>query len=203
MKLEMWFEFASPYSYMAAYRIEAMLAKSPLELVWQPFLLGPIFQLKTGGATVFQPTTSAQARYHRRDVERLCTDYDIPLRWPSIFPRASVLASRVALLASQEGWGAEFVKAIYRANFVDDRDIRTEEVVSNVLQELGRAGEALIARASEPAIKGQLRQQVDRAVTLGIFGAPTFLLNGASSEIFWGNDRLEQAIRWALRPGGP
>ncbi|MEJ8850029.1 2-hydroxychromene-2-carboxylate isomerase [Variovorax rhizosphaerae] len=194
--LEFWYDFASPYSYIAASRIATLAYKVPLRICWRPFLLGPIFKRRSGGASAFQNPDDSERRYRRRDVERLCEQYDIPLRWPSVYPRGSLLASRIALLAANEGWCGEITRAFFHANFFDDRDIGSESVARELLTCLGKDADAILAEATSAANKERLAMQVEEAIARGIFGAPSFLTGG---ELFWGSDRLEQAIEWATR----
>ena len=129
-----------------------------------------------------------------RDLQRTCESVGIPLRQPSVFPRNSVLAARVALLAAEEGWAPAFTRAIYSASFGEDRSIETRDEVARVLNTLGRDAKDTCERAESPQRKPLLRAQTERAMALGIFGAPTFFVG---TEMFWGNDRLEQAVAWA------
>jgi len=101
-QLEFWYDFASPYSYIAAARICGLAPELRARFVWKPFLLGPIFKMKSGGVSAFhnQKPGPSEKRYRRRDVERLCERYGLPLRWPTAYPRGSLLATRVALIAA-------------------------------------------------------------------------------------------------------
>jgi 2-hydroxychromene-2-carboxylate isomerase len=112
-------------------------------------------------------------------------------------PRNSVLAARVALIGADEGWIAPFSRAIYTANFADDRDIGDGAVVADVLDGLGLPGRALCARAVEADQRPRLRRQTEAAEALGIFGAPSFVRLG---ELFFGGDRLAQALAWRGSP---
>ncbi|HZP42121.1 MAG TPA: 2-hydroxychromene-2-carboxylate isomerase [Candidatus Binatia bacterium] len=162
-------------------------------LAWKPFLLGPIFQVQGWNDSPFN-LYPAKGRYMWRDVERVCAKHGLPFRRPTRFPRNGLLAARVACLVADEPWAADVVLAVYRANFVDDRDIADPAVVTAILDALGRPGAALVARATAPETKARLRRQTEEAAALGIFGAPTFVVGG---ELFWGNDRLEDALAWA------
>jgi 2-hydroxychromene-2-carboxylate isomerase len=195
--LEFWFDFASPYSYLAAARIERFVAGTSVRVEWRPFLIGPILARRPDRPSPFQGAPPAQARYRRRDVERWCEREGIPLRWPSTYPRGSLLATRVALIAADEGWCPDFARAVYRANFAEDRDIGAAGTVAALIEELGRAAADLLARATTEEHKARLAREVERAAGKGIFGAPSFL---AGDELFWGNDRLEAAIEWAAGP---
>jgi 2-hydroxychromene-2-carboxylate isomerase len=191
--LEVWFEFASTYSYPAIARVEDVARAAGVDPTWRPFLLGPIFQSQGWSDSPFN-LYPAKGRYMWRDLERLAASGGIPFRRPSVFPRNGVLAARVALLAADEGWCGPFARAVYAANFAEDRDIGAREVIGAVLAQLGRDPGDVFARAEEPQRKLRLREQTARAGELGIFGAPSFVTRG---ELFWGNDRLEQALAWS------
>ena len=195
--LEFWFEFASTYSYPAAMRIEALAHEKEISVIWKPFLLGPIFQQQGWTDSPFN-VYPAQGRYMWRDLERICADWGIPLRRPSVFPRNSVLAARVACCFASEPWLPEFTRQVFRANFADDLDISQREVIEACLDRVGVPGAERIEQALTPTNKDVLRSQTERAVAIGIFGAPTFIVD---REMFWGNDRLERAIAWCKLPG--
>lgn len=193
--LEFWFEFASTYSYPAAMRIEAMAQRAGIAVTWQPFLLGPIFQRQGWNDSPFN-LYPVHGRYMWRDVQRLCADLGLPWRQPSVFPRHSVLAARVACVGVAEPWLPAFIRRVFQANFVDDLDISRADIIQTCLDEMGLSGAEIINHALTPANKAQLRSQTERAVALGLFGAPTFIVG---QELFWGNDRLESALAWANR----
>jgi 2-hydroxychromene-2-carboxylate isomerase len=195
--IEFWYEFASPYSYLAAARIERLVAGTAIRLDWRPFLLGPILAQRAHDPSPFQNPTAAQRRYRWRDVQRLCAAETLPLRLPSAYPRNGLLAARVALIAVAEGWGPAFTRAVYHANFAEDRDIATREVIAAIVAALGQEPGAVLERAERAENKARLKAQGDGAIRRGIFGAPSFLIG---DELFWGNDRLEAALAWALAP---
>jgi len=196
--LGFWFEFGSTYSYPAAERVEVVAAEHGLAVEFRPFLLGPIFSEQGWNDSPFN-LYPAKGRYMWRDLERVCDEEGLPLRRPSEFPRNGLLAARVACAAQGEPWLPGFVRAVYRANFVEDREISTPEVIAEVLQSVGQDPTQRLERAASPETKNALRVQTSQAVGLGIFGAPSFLAGG---ELFWGNDRLEAACRF-LADGPP
>jgi len=196
--LQLWFEFASTYSYPAVQRVEALAAGQGVRVAWRPFLLGPIFRSQGLADSPFN-LFPVKGRYMWRDLERLCGKYGLPFRRPSVFPRPSLLAARVACAAEAEPWCGDFVRAVYRASFADDRDIASAETIVALLDALEQPGSALVEAAAAPAAKERLRAQTDQASALGIFGAPTSVVGG---ELFWGNDRLEDAVAWAVGRGG-
>lgn len=191
-KLDFWFDFASTYSYIAAMRIEQLCADRGVVLTWKPFLLGPIFELQGWNDSPFN-INERRGRYMWRDMERLTGKYRIPWQKPTVFPRNSVLAARVACAASDEPWCGNFIRRAFRANFAEDRDISDRAVVDRLLAETGGSG--WIARAEAPNMRGMLRENVSRAIELGIFGAPNCVVN---LELFWGEETLEDALDWAI-----
>jgi 2-hydroxychromene-2-carboxylate isomerase len=189
MTLEFWFEFASTYSYLAADRIEARAAAAGVRVVWRPFLLGPIFARQGWSNSPFN-LYAAKGRYMWRDLERLAAEAGLPFQRPSEFPRNGLLAARVATAAEGEAWLPDFVRRVYRANFAEDRDIADPAVLRALVPE------EWLARAAAPEVKGRLRARTEEAEGRGIFGAPSFLVG---EELFWGNDRLDQALAFASR----
>jgi 2-hydroxychromene-2-carboxylate isomerase len=194
-RLEFWFEFASTYSYPAALRAADAADAAGVAIVWRPFLLGPIFAAQGWRDSPFN-LYPVKGRYMWRDLERICARHDVPFRPPSVFPRNGLLAARVALVGSAEAWGPDFVRAVYAANFAEDREISEPSVIDAILDGLGVDAAGVRARALSADNKAALRAQTERAAALGIFGAPSFLVDG---ELFWGNDRLDDAIAWARR----
>jgi 2-hydroxychromene-2-carboxylate isomerase len=193
MKVDFWFEFGSTYSYPAALRIEALAAERGVAVRWRAFLLGPIFGEQGWNDSPFN-LYPAKGRYMWRDLERVCSAQGLPFRRPSQFPRNGLLAARVACRFAEEPWLPEFVRAVYRANFADDLEISKPAVVADCIAGTGEDPEALLEEAQSPESKARLRTRTEDAARLGIFGAPSFLVG---DELFWGNDRLEDALAWA------
>ena len=201
--MEFWFEFASTYSYLAAMRIETVAAARGVPVTWRPFLLGPLFQ-KQGWNDSPYNLNPARGRYMWRDIERHCEKNGLPFRKPSVFPRRSILPARLACVGHDQAWLPEFARSVFRANFGDDRDIEDPVLMRELLRQSGAAADetgagAILERATAQETKDLLRAETDRAWSLGIFGAPTFVVAG---ELFWGNDRLEEALDWHARAAG-
>ena len=194
--IEFWFEFGSTYSYPTALRIERMVRAAGLEVTWRPFLLGPIFKEQGWNDSPFN-LYPAKGRYMWRDLERICADLAIPLRKPTTFPRNSLLAARLACWFQAESWIPEFIRQVYLANFGRDRDISEAKELLSILEGLNQPP-TLLSVAESSEAKAKLRAQTAHAQVLGIFGAPSFVVE---QELFWGNDRLEAAIAWAQRKG--
>jgi 2-hydroxychromene-2-carboxylate isomerase len=168
---------------------------SGVEVVWCPFLLGPVFLSLGWNDSPFN-IYPPKGRYMWRDLARLCDKYSLPFELPSHFPRNGLLAARVAVAADGQEWLPGFVRAVSRANFGEDRDIGDEAVIRAILLEQGVESDAWLAATRSDGVKSALHRQTERATELGIFGAPTFLVG---DEMFWGNDRLEDALAWACR----
>jgi 2-hydroxychromene-2-carboxylate isomerase len=196
MNVQFWFEFASTYSYPAAMRFERLAAERGVAVSWRAFLLGPIFGAQGWNDSPFN-IYPVKGRYMWRDLERICSADGIPLRHPSQFPRNGLLAARVATCFADAPWVGAFVRAVYRANFAEDADISAPETVARCLSCAGKDPAALIALAQSSESKERLRAQTDEAIRIGIFGSPMFVVG---EELFWGNDRLEDALRWARSP---
>jgi 2-hydroxychromene-2-carboxylate isomerase len=192
--LQFWFDLASTYSYVAALRIEQACARTSVPLVWKPFLLGPIFSQQLGISDSPFNANPVRGRYMWRDLERLCAKYGLSWRRPSVFPRSSVLAARVACAGATEGWGPQFVRAAFRANFAEDRDIADPATLSGLLAEVAVEPSPTLERAVSPEVRAGLRANTAEAMQIGIFGAPSFVVSG---ELFFGQDRLEDAVEWA------
>lgn len=154
-------------------RIGAVAQAAGADVIWRPFLLGPIFAEQGWDDSPFNihPT---KGRYMWRDLERLCEDYKLDVKRPSTFPRSGLAAARVACIASVDGWCAEFTRAVFSANFAQDRDIADVDVLADILSDLGRDPAAIMEASKAPTNKGRLRSQTEDAKRRGIFGAPSF-----------------------------
>ncbi len=191
--LEFWFEFGSNYSYLSVMRIEAMANAAGVSVAWKPFLLGPIFRElgMDNSPFVLNPV---KGRYAWRDVERQASKYALAFNKPSQFPRVALLPMRVALLGANESWISAFCKRVMLQNFVDDVDINDIDNVRRALTGLVQDPEAILRAAQGDDNKARLRAQTEEALRRGLFGAPTFMVG---EEMFWGNDRMEDAITYA------
>jgi 2-hydroxychromene-2-carboxylate isomerase len=198
-EIEFWFELASTYSYVAALRVQAAAAGVGARILWRPFLLGPLFTEQQGIKDSPFNVNPVRGRYMWRDVERLCAKEGLAWRKPSVFPRNSTLAARVALVGADEPWGPDFVRAVYTANFAKDQDISSRAVLEELLAQVGADAQAVLAQAETPENKLRLREQTTRAAQLGIFGAPNFIVNG---ELFFGQDRLDDALQFLTSTAG-
>jgi 2-hydroxychromene-2-carboxylate isomerase len=190
--LEFWYDFASTYSYLAAMRIEDAAARAGITVSWHPFLLGPIFKAQ-GWATSPFNLYPVKGRYMVRDIERIAKKRRLEFHLPQPFPANSLAAARLALLGVDEGWVSPFSRAVFHAEFVQQADISDRNVLATILANIGRDPLRYLQRLEDQRLKERLRLQTETAMARGIFGAPTFICTG---ELFWGDDRLEDALEW-------
>jgi 2-hydroxychromene-2-carboxylate isomerase len=190
--IEFWFDFGSNYSYLSVMRV----VSRGIDVVWRPFLLGPIFQSFGWNNSPFV-LQKEKGEYVWRDMARQCTKYGIPWRMPTEFPRLGVLPLRIMLVAEGQPWAGEFARRVMLRNFHLDRDIQSNEAMTSVLVDLGLPAAEILAAATSDTIKARLREQTETAKARKIFGAPTFFAWG---EMFWGNDRLDDALSCASDP---
>src|SRR5262249_12481967 len=194
--VDFWFEFASTYSYPAAMRISPLAEAAGGAVGWRPFMLGPIFKAQ-GWATSPFNLFPAKGRNMWRDLERTCDTLGLPFVRPTIFPRNTLLAARVALVGLAEAWGEDYCRAIYRAEFGEGQAIEGSEAIATVLAGLGLHAGPVLDRAQQNATMRHLPADPELREGFGLFGSPSFV--AADGELFWGNDRQEAALNWASR----
>lgn len=192
-RVEIWFEFASTYSYPAVMRVGREAAARGVGLIWRPFLLGPIFKAQGWADTPFN-AIEAKGRYMWRDVARICAGRGLAFARPDPFPQPSLLAARVATALPQAQREA-FARAVYVAEFGEGRQIGHAQVIAGLLTDIGADADEVLALAAGEETKRRLREETETAIAAGVFGAPSFVC--ADGELFWGDDRLERALDWA------
>jgi 2-hydroxychromene-2-carboxylate isomerase len=192
--LEFFYDFISPYSYLASVRVEAIAARTGATLRWRPFLLGAVHKAK---GVIAPYLVEAKQRYMLDDLDRWARRLGVGLHWPEPFPFSPILALRAGLAAEAAGQLVPYTHAVYRARWADRRDIADPAVLTAVLTEAGLDGAALVAAA--PNFKEALTRQTQEAIDRGAFGAPACFVG---DELFIGNDRLdfvEEALSAASR----
>ena len=196
--LDFYFDFSSPYGYLMSEKIDAVAARHGRKVRWHPILLGIIF--KATGSAPLTLQNPAKAAYSIHDFERSARFMGIPYRHPSRFPLATQNAARAYYwLHGQDcALARQFAHAVYRALFVDDQDISAPEAVIEIAAKLGVDRSNLENALQSPEIKARLKDEVDNALKIGVFGSPYVLIDG---EAFFGADRLPQIERW-LETGG-
>ena len=193
--IDFYFDFSSPYGYLASRKIEALASAHSRTVNWRPILLGVAFKA-TGGAPL--PQIPIKGAYAMRDFLRSARFHGIPYQQPTTFPVPTTAAVRAFywLQERDPAKAVELAKALYNAYFTEDFDISKPENVAQVAAKLGVKTEELNAGLNDPAIKEKTRHEVDAAIAKGVFGSPYVVVDG---EPFWGMDRLEQAERWLAK----
>lgn len=182
---EFWYDFSSPFSYLASTQIEGLAARAGAQAVWRPFLLGGLFKM-IGGPDVPMLTWPDPKRQHAlRDMQRHADLYAVPFRWPTRFPMSTVTALRMALAAG-EGL-VPLSHAIFRAYWGEDRDISDPGELARLAESVGLPA-SLVDRAKDQDAKDALRRVTEQAKERGFFGAPTFTVGDLT---FWGQDRMD------------
>lgn len=195
--IDFYFDFSSPYGYLAAERIEALAGRHGRSVAWRPFLLGAVYK-QTGGRPLVE--LPLKGDYSRHDMQRSAREHGIPLTFPAAFPFASVAACR-AVYWLQDGdatAGGALVGSLYRRAFAEGGDAATAEGVLAVAESLGLDRPALAAALQDERVKQRTKEQVEAAIARGVFGSPFLFVD---DEPFWGADRLEMVDRWLSRGG--
>jgi 2-hydroxychromene-2-carboxylate isomerase len=186
--IDFYFDFASPYGYLAAEKIEPLAAKHGRGVTWRPTLLGAVFKI-TGGKPL--PEWPLKGEYAKRDFLRSARFHDVPFKLPSQFPVGTVSACR-AFYASPKDKQVLLAKALYRAYFTQNVNIGEADNVLRVAASLG-----LKPDLSDSSLKEKTKSEVDAAIARGVFGSPYIVVD---NEPFWGIDRFDQLERWLAKP---
>lgn len=195
--IDFWFDFSSPYGYIAAERVDEVAARHGRSVTWRPILLGPVFKA-VGTAPL--ATLPIKGEYAKRDFARMARYHKVPFRLPEKFPVGTQVAARAFYLISDSdpARARDFALLAYRAYFAEGRDIADAAVVMDLVAAAGADAAAIAEPLKGDAIKERVRAEVERAMKAGVFGSPHFVVDG---EPFWGVDRLPLLDEW-LRTGG-
>ncbi|MBI4189652.1 MAG: 2-hydroxychromene-2-carboxylate isomerase [Betaproteobacteria bacterium] len=190
--IDFYFDYSSPYGYIAAMKIDDLAARHARIVNWKPILLGAVFKV-TGAQPL--PSLPLKGDYARRDIARSARFHGIRINHPSKFPIATQAPARAFYWLNDRdpALARKLAKILYQAYFVEDRDISSPEVTAGVAATLGLKRDEVLAAMAEPAIKERVRTETDAAIKLGVFGSPYIVIDGES---FWGVDRFDQIERW-------
>ena len=195
-RLEFWFEFASTYSYLSAMRLPGLAQAAGVDVVWRPFLLGPIFNSQGWKTSPFN-IYHAKGNYMWRDMARRADRLGLGFHRPDPFPQNSLLAARVAQAAPEGAAKGAFCQNVYLMEFAEAQDISEPDVIA-ACAGMAKLPDGIFDAAQGDENKHALRLATEEAGRRGIFGAPSFTVG---DELFWGDDRLEDALEWAARDG--
>jgi 2-hydroxychromene-2-carboxylate isomerase len=195
--IDFYFEFASPYGYLASTRIDALAERHGRAVAWRPIMLGAAFK-ETGARPLMQ--TPLKGPYLLHDVPRFARLLGVPLTLPPVMPMNSLAASRACVWIEEDdpGQAKRLARALLHAHWGEGRDLGAPEAVAEVASGLGIDGAALLAAVADQRIKDLLKERTQAAIERGVFGSPFIFVAG---EPFWGADRLPQVEAWLSRGG--
>jgi 2-hydroxychromene-2-carboxylate isomerase len=190
--LELYWDFSSPFAYLGSTQAEALAARTGATLAWRPMLLGAVFKaIGTADAPILT-WPDAKRSYFFRDLGRWAEHWGVPFRFPTRFPMLTVKPLRVYLALPEERRKA-FLDATFRAYWAEDRDIADDATLRELV---GPGADEVMARTGTKEVKDALFASTQRAIDAGVFGAPTWVVDG--KDLFWGQDRIvlvERALR--------
>ncbi|WP_236840719.1 MULTISPECIES: 2-hydroxychromene-2-carboxylate isomerase [unclassified Bradyrhizobium] len=190
-QIDFWFTMGSTYSYLSVLRLSDVERSTGISFRWRPFHLLIILQEMRHVPFADKP---AKLTYMWRDIGRRAAMYGYPANLPVPYPaKQSIVANLIATVGMREGWGPEFVCAAYRRWFTLRQETGDEPNVSESLRDIGQNPDRVLTLAYAETAKAELGAETSAARDLGIFGSPTFVVDG---ELFWGDDRLNDAISW-------
>jgi 2-hydroxychromene-2-carboxylate isomerase len=182
--LEIYWDFSSPFAYLGSTQAEGLAARTGATLTWRPMLLGGVFKAIGQVDAPILTWSDAKRRYYFQDLQRWAEHWGVPFRWPSRFPMFSLKAMRTYLALPEERRG-DFRAKTFRAYWAEDRDISDDATLRELV---GLGADEILARTQLPEIKQELIAATQRAVDAGVFGAPTWIVDG--EHLFWGQDRI-------------
>jgi len=190
-QLDFFYFFGSGYAFLSVMRIDKLAGEHGVRVRWRPFNVRTVMAENN----IALRTQAAKVKYMWRDIERRAAQHGVPFVTAPVWPTdPDLLANRVAIVAVRDGWCEDYTRASFRAWYLDGMALGSRECLAHVLGPLGKDVDATIAAADAPAIAEALKAETDAARSYGIFGSPAFVADG---EMFWGDDRLEEAMAWA------
>jgi 2-hydroxychromene-2-carboxylate isomerase len=190
--LELYWDFSSPFAYLGSTQAAALAERTGATLVWRPMLLGGLFKTIGQSDVPLFTWSDAKKKYYFEDMHRWAAYWRVPFKFPTRFPMGTLKAMRT-YLALPEARRAAFREATFRAYWAEDRDIADDAVLRELV---GAEADDVMARTQDPAVKKELVDATQAAVAAGVFGAPTWVVDG--KELFWGQDRIplvERALK--------
>ena len=192
-EIDFWFSIGSTYTYLSVNRIAEVAKKENLSINWKPFSVRKIM-MDMDNIPFTPPSKKVKSDYMWRDIERRAKFYGFEAKVPAPYPLKEFdLANQIAILGMNEDWGVDYVIITYKRWFQQGKEPATEPNISEILNELKLNKDETLKNANSEDIKSQYLQNTDIAYKLGVFGSPTFVYK---DEVFWGDDRLEDCIKW-------
>jgi len=191
--IDFWFSIGSTYTYLTISRLNEVSTQEGLTFNWYPFSVRKIM-MDMDNIPFTPPAKKIKSDYMWRDIERRAGFYGFNPKIPAPYPLTQFdLANKLAILGMNEGWGIDYVISTYKRWFEQGKEPATEPNLSEILQELKLNKDEVIAQAQSTEIENKYLENTEKAYSLGVFGSPTFIFEG---EVFWGDDRLEDCIKW-------
>ena len=191
--IDFWFSIGSTYTYLTVSRLNELSEQEGLVFNWHPFSVRKIM-MEMDNVPFTPPSKKIKSDYMWRDIERRASFYGLNPKIPAPYPLTQFdLANKIAVLGMNEGWGMDYVISTYKRWFELGKEPATEPNLSEILLELKLNKNEVIAQAQSTEIENKYLENTEKAFSLGVFGSPTFIFDG---EVFWGDDRLEDCIKW-------
>lgn len=191
--IDFWFSIGSTYTYLTVSRLNELSEQEGLVFNWHPFSVRKIM-MDMDNIPFTPPSKKIKSDYMWRDIDRRASFYGLNPKIPAPYPLTQFdLANKLAILGMNEGWGIDYVISTYKRWFEQGKEPATEPNLSEILQELKLNKDEVIAQAQSAEIENKYLENTEKAYSLGVFGSPTFIFEG---EVFWGDDRLEDCIKW-------
>jgi len=191
--IDFWFSIGSTYTYLTVSRLNELSKQEGLGFNWHPFSVRKIM-MDMDNIPFTPPSKKIKSNYMWRDIERRAVSYGFNPKIPAPYPLSQFdLANKLAVLGMNDGWGVDYVKSTYKRWFEQGKEPATEPNLSEILQELKLNKDEVIAQAQSTEIENKYLENTEKAYSLGVFGSPSFIFDG---EVFWGDDRLEDCIKW-------
>ena len=192
-EINFWFSIGSTYTYLSVNRISEVAKRENLSINWRPFSVRKIM-MDMDNIPFTPPSKKIKSDYMWRDIERRAKFYGFEAKVPAPYPLSQFdLANQIAILGMLEGWGVDYVYKTYQRWFQQGKEPATEPNLTEIFEELDLDHDETIKKANEDKIKDQYLQNTETAYKNGVFGSPSFIYEG---EVFWGDDRLEDCIKW-------
>ena len=192
-EVNFWFSIGSTYTYLAVNRLQELAIKENIKFNWHPFSVRKIM-MDMDNIPFTPPSKKIKSDYMWRDIERRAKFYGFEARVPAPYPLKEFdLANQIAVLGMNEGWGVDYVVKTYQRWFQQGKEPATEPNLTEILQELNLDHQETIQKANDNKIKEQYLNNTNFVYEKGVFGSPSFIYN---DEVFWGDDRLEDCIKW-------
>ena len=192
-EVNFWFSIGSTYTYLAVNRLQELAIKEKIKFNWHPFSVRKIM-MDMDNIPFTPPSKKIKSDYMWRDIERRAKFYGFEAKVPAPYPLKEFdLANQIAVLGMNEGWGVDYVVKTYQRWFQQGKEPATEPNLTEILQELNLDHQETIQKANDNKTKNQYLKNTESAYEKGVFGSPSFIFEG---EVFWGDDRLEDCIKW-------